>query len=518
LTTNLPFVLTLPARAEPLRAAEQEVLAALKPLAAAYELVVGPRRTSTATYLDTADSRLRKRGLTLSYERTSGASALVLVDGSGARTTTRLQTELELPALAEALPAGDVRDSVADAMWIRAVAPVARSKQAFREIALLNADDKTVVRLDWLESAGTDPVAATLPVRIKLRPLRGYDRDAAVASRLLLSANGAGGFQAAELAECDEILRLAPSPEQPPPIKAGMPADAAVASALLGFLGELEANVQGVIDDVDTEFLHDLRVAVRRTRSLLKLAGDALPVRLATRFGPGFKWLGDLTTPTRDLDVYLLEMPALAGGLVAGESADLAPFGAYLHHQRTLEWRKLVRGLRTQRFAQVCANWRSDLTAVLEKAGDGPTVDVLAVARIGHGFKRVLKKARALTPESPSDDVHELRKRGKELRYALEVFGPLRGSDATKQVVRDLKQIQDTLGEFQDGEVQAAALRTFAEQMQATNPPPAATLLAMGELAAGFATQQREARVQLADRLETFLGTRTQDRIKALLA
>ena len=89
--------------------------------------------------------------------------------------------------------------------------------------------------------------------------------------------------------------------------------------------------------DIDTEFLHDLRVAVRRTRSALKLAGDALPAGLAARFSPEFKWLGDLTTPTRDLDVYLLGYQDMADGLVSAKPAELAPFHDHLVGQRGIE-------------------------------------------------------------------------------------------------------------------------------------------------------------------------------------
>ena len=96
-----------------------------------------------------------------------------------------------------------------------------------------------------------------------------------------------------------------------------MPAAAAVAAVLTALLDTLEANVPGTIRDIDTEFLHDLRVAVRRTRSALKLAGDVLPGGWPRRFRPEFKWLGDLTTPTRDLDVYLLGYGEMAAGLVA---------------------------------------------------------------------------------------------------------------------------------------------------------------------------------------------------------
>ena len=66
-----------------------------------------------------------------------------------------------------------------------------------------------------------------------------------------------------------------------------MPARLALRTVLLNLLDTLQANVPGTLRDIDTEFLHDLRVAVRRTRSALKLAGDVLPAGLAGPVRPG---------------------------------------------------------------------------------------------------------------------------------------------------------------------------------------------------------------------------------------
>src|SRR5271165_2825697 len=109
-----------------------------------------------------------------------------------------------------------------------------------------------------------------------------------------------------------------------------LPAGRALASILTVLLDTIEANVPGTVRDIDTEFLHDLRVAVRWTRSALKVCGPALPGELARRFKPEFRWLGDLTTPTRDLDVYLLGLPAMSTGLAAAAEADLDPFRVHL--------------------------------------------------------------------------------------------------------------------------------------------------------------------------------------------
>ena len=64
-------------------------------------------------------------------------------------------------------------------------------------------------------------------------------------------------------------------------------------------------------DDIDSEFLHDYRVAVRRTPLGAGRWPSGVVARRAARrtCGAEFKWLGDITSPTRDLDVFLLDLP-----------------------------------------------------------------------------------------------------------------------------------------------------------------------------------------------------------------
>ncbi len=69
-------------------------------------------------------------------------------------------------------------------------------------------------------------------------------------------------------------------------------------------------NLPGTLEDVDSEFLHDLRVAVRRTRSLQRQFKAIYPDRLQ-HFRDEFKRLQAVTGDLRDLDVYLLDFDAL---------------------------------------------------------------------------------------------------------------------------------------------------------------------------------------------------------------
>src|SRR6266851_2551483 len=305
-------------------------------------------------------------------------------------------------------------------------------------------------------------------------------------------------------------------------ITAQMPASVAVARLLLRLLDTLEQNVDGVLRDIDTEFLHDLRVAVRRTRSAIKLLGEVLPADLARKYSAEFKWLGDLTTPTRDLDVHLLGFGPMTEDLIAASPADLEPLRAFLVRRRAREFRRLARALRGPRFRAITDDWRKALLEVRDAGAPKrrrrePVAVELAISTTGRAFRRIVAHGGAITPASAPESLHDLRKRAKELRYLLEFFAPLHDPVAYRKVVSDLKQLQDCLGEFQDSEVQREEIHAMADAMLAEHAAPAATLLAMGEIAAKLALSQVQAREEFAARFARFAGPAGRERVRVLL-
>ncbi|MBO0889532.1 MAG: CHAD domain-containing protein [Acidothermales bacterium] len=281
-------------------------------------------------------------------------------------------------------------------------------------------------------------------------------------------------------------------------IRADEPAEAAVAGILLRLFDGVMANVAGTLADTDPECLHDLRVGVRRTRSLLKLTGDVLPDGLASRYARPFRWLGTLTTPVRDLDVQLLGFDELAAGVPAARRGELEPYRRYLREERAARFEQLTRGLTGTRFAQLRDGWRSELSAVTAEPA-GPAAGVLAEQRIDRARRAVAKRAGRLTHASPPGDVHDLRKRAKELRYLLEAFGPVYADGGVRRTVRELKRLQDVLGAYQDAEVQLTAVRDYASREA---PAPAA----LADLVAVLETRRERARSDLVARLDGFLS------------
>jgi CHAD domain-containing protein len=476
------------------------------------------------TWLDTFDWRLNRAGLVLEYEHgRRGGRLLLSRDGVPQAEQLVQHWRSGRPRLASDLPAGPVRDQILKLASPRALLPMATAVGTVTVTRLLNADGKTVARLVVDQSTVTrGEKAVKLPTRLSITEVRGYPGQARRATSLLAGAPGVSPAEKGSFATALAALGRHPNDYSngvPADITAQMPASVAVATLLLGLLDTLEQNVDGTLRDIDTEFLHDLRVAVRRTRSAIKLLGDVLPDGLAESYAPEFKWLGDLTTPTRDLDVHLLGFDAMAECLVAASPADLEPFRAFLVRRRARAFRRLAAGLRGARFRALLDHWRKALLEVQDagRPPKGPTADELAVAKTARTFRKVVAQGGAITPASPPESLHNLRKRCKELRYALEFFAPLYDSILYRKVVGDLKQLQDSLGEFQDSQVQREEIGVLADAMLAERAAPAATLLAMGEIAANLAVSQAEAREVFAERFARFAGPAGQQRLHALL-
>ena len=496
--------------------------------------VTGGRRPSRArrTWLDTFDWRLYKAGLTLQQVTARGASHLML-SGPGGEQLTESAGPFRWPALAGVLPSGAVRDRVASVTGNRALLPVVTATSQHRELRLLNEDEKTVARLDidalTVAAPGRHPATpgalpnAPLPARLTVTEVRGYQSAARKAGRLLA---GTTGVTVSRQTALDAALEAAGrraldyTGKVNVTLRPALPGREAVSALLLQQLDTLEANVDGVLRDTDPEFLHDLRIAVRRTRSALKLLGDVLPGDLTLRFASEFRWLGDLTTPLRDLDVQLAELPSRAAGLIAADPADLEPVRVYLSRRRAAERRALNRGLRSARFAAMLGDWRKALQVphANRRQPAGPRAAELAADRTRRAYRKVIRLGAAITDDSPAENLHTLRKRCKELRYVLEFFGTLHDPQAQRAMVADLKRLQDCLGEFQDSEVQQHELQALAAAMLTQQAAPAPTLLAMGEVAGQLGLRQQQARAEFAGRFAAFAGNEGRRRLAALTA
>jgi CHAD domain-containing protein len=493
--------------------------AAFTALTRIYTVAMGRPVATRRIWLDTVDWRLYRQGMALTATASADSDAYILeLSTTDGLTVTAGPDALGWPRLLAGLP-DPLRPSLEPVLGVRALLPVVRASGTSVAGRLLDSEGKTVSRLVHERPASVSGSRDRLPGRLWLIPLRGYAAAGARAERAVHGAglvpDGRSGYPAALHA-----AGLDPDLDRRPLMQPDLPADVAVARVLLSFLDEMEAAWHGTVADIDTEFLHDLRVAVRRSRSTVKLLGDMLPRALVAWVTPELKWLGDLTAPLRDLDVLLQESPSLAARLTSGRPEDLEPLSRHLIQLRTGEQRRLVRGLQSARCESFRARWRSSLQDLASWDGQhkaGPTAAEVGAERLATADRRVLRRGSRITPASPAEDLHNLRKRCKELRYLLEVFTPLLDPADARRAVNELKTLQDVLGTFQDSETQREAVYALAADMMASGDAPAPTILAMGEIAARLHEDQQSARAKCAARFDRF-ARRSVQRLMARLA
>jgi CHAD domain-containing protein len=498
-------------------------------------IVAEPASTVRRTWFDTFDWRLHRAGFALQrIERSKAAGILRLTLATGDDVLTAAAPPEVHPAarvaypLDTVVPAGPMRSILEPVVEMRALLPVATQRFVVCSYRVINDDEKTVARVVIEHPAGAGlGKSSSTGSRVSIVTSRGYSTEAAATARIIAKVPGLTPSHQSMLAQALTATGRSAgdySSKLDIALSRAMPTEYAVRRIMRALLDAAQRNLPGVVAGTDTEFLHDLRVAVRRGRSALKVTAGALPVDQADAAGVALKWLGDLTTPTRDLDVYLLGLDELATEVTAPgwNAAQLGPFRDFLVAAQAAEQAVLVRSLRSVRAKRAFAAW-----AAVATGGDPPASDVAnesrveSVARsaVTRAFKRVIKVGAAINAESPASDLHDLRKRCKELRYSLEIFGSLHNAVAQRALIDDLKKLQDCLGEFQDTEVQQHAIRTFAAQMLAADTSNAATVeavMAMGRLADRLGERQIVARGTFALLFERFAGPRPRAHLDAL--
>ena len=153
----------------------------------------------------------------------------------------------------------------------------------------------------------------------------------------------------------------------PQAVKTRAPALAHDVSAIAAFktiaatlLTQIQANRQGVIEGRDPEYLHQMRVAVRRLRSLCGDYKKVLPKAVLHSFVADLRWLGRAMGPARDTDVFVTEIwPRLRAAL--NEDPLLAYLDAQWASQRQASAAKVRRALAARRYRRFMLGFKQQL-------------------------------------------------------------------------------------------------------------------------------------------------------------
>ncbi len=249
-------------------------------------------------------------------------------------------------------------------------------------------------------------------------------------------------------------------------------------------------------------------MAVRRTRSALGQVKGVFPESATRRHRDAFAWLGTITSPPRDMDVYLLAFPEYREALPAGLRPGLEPLRGFLERRRVAAYDDLRRHLGSARYRRLMEGWRRFLEAPAPARPTAPKalapIKGVADARIWKMVRRVYKEGEAIGPDSPPEDLHELRKSCKKLRYLMEFFRRLYPTPEVGACIKTLKRFQDNLGAFQDYSFQVVHLGEFLEAMDREGVLEEATRAAMEALMAELHRRREGVRGEFTQRFADF--------------
>lgn len=479
-----------------------------------FDTHLASRQYLLKTYYDSFDWRLYRQGITCEFNHSKQSSTLLLSNRKNGQLIASTIL-FDVPSFTQQFNPGKIRQTLEPILECRALMAICTLECEMFHIDIINKDEKIVLRLMIEEFE-------LLNNRITLYPVKGYDKicqqivefiktDLGVINEDKPVLIGALKLHGRQPRDYSSKLDIKLTPE--------LRADIACKYVFSHILRILKLNEQGTIADTDSEFLHDFRVAVRRTRVGLSQVKHVLPEEVLAKYKDFFSWLGQITGETRDLDVYLHNFEQYKKKLPGTIRQSINPLQHFLAAKKQKSHQQLAKKLRSTKYLSTLAEWEEFLVSTPVKmpteADAKLSIKELADKRIWKAFKNVIKEGEAIDRHSSPQALHKLRKSCKKLRYLLEFFQHLYPQHQINKLIQRLKQLQDVLGDFQDYEVQQENLQKFCEEMQTVNTPNK-TFLAMGVLIQDFENRKRKVKTEACLQFSNFKKSGNQNDFRTL--
>jgi len=476
-----------------------------------YSIKKGPEESERISFYDTFDWRLFNKSLVL-YQ-------------AGSRLCLRQLTRnnniysihiTSMPVFIRDLPKSRLREHLTSIIETRALLKLFEMQSLSTSYSLLNQDEKTVLRLVHEEIRYLTGKHKAAPMNyVWVNPIRGYPGHARkIAGRLKDSGLEASdkddiylkGLKAAGKGPGDYSTKIDIQ------LNPDTPSDNATKSILISLLGIIRTNEAEIEKDLDTEFVHDFRVAVRRTRSALSQIKYLFPSKVTARFKKDFSFVGKLSNELRDLDVYLLKEDEYKSKIPPALRDHINPLFEYLRKKRSKAFQTFIQGLKSPRYANIIKDWEAFLNSSQPAAADAKNagVPIIDLARhsIHKKYRSVIKAGHRILKNNDDKKLHVLRIQCKKLRYLMEFFSSLFPPKKIKTLIAQLKKLQDNLGEFNDLRVQEEYLLNIARELPLTNGRLNNTLMAIGSLISAL---ERERDMLKASSAKTFTDFTSPD-------
>jgi triphosphatase len=212
------------------------------------------------------------------------------------------------------------------------------------------------------------------------------------------------------------------------------------------------------------EPVHQMRVAVRRLRSAIKVFRRAVRCPAVEAVDAGLKALGAKLAPTRDWDVFVTETGAAVAGAFPAEKRLQRLLATAERRRRACHeaLRAFLDGAEFRRLGieLACLAGSHEWPATLDEAEHaelGVPLEEFAARELDRRLKRLSQVDDDIAEFAPAD-LHAVRLRAKRMRYAAEIFAPLHSGKSTSRFIRRLSTLQNRLGALNDAAVAASLL------------------------------------------------------------
>ncbi|MDX8409056.1 MAG: CHAD domain-containing protein, partial [Mariprofundales bacterium] len=294
------------------------------------------------TLFDTPDWALWRAGMALQCSVVAADSQCRLWDRRSGVLLGILPERL--PAFVWQLPPSPLRQRLTAVWGVRAMQAHLQLGEGGQQWVLRNDVGKLLATAHYRYFSLLD--GKSLGGWLQLAPCRGYDQSVeSVFKRLVADKR----WQSQEGGLSERLLLAAaviPDPQIAlPRLQRRMSAAGAVQTMMAHQIAIMRQQQVGMVDTIDSEFLHRYRIEVRRIRSLLKLAEPLMPPELHQQATDFFGMLGRLTTPARDSDVGLLNFTTGKGWIPAAVLPHLTLLRARLESEQRQAYHALRQAL-----------------------------------------------------------------------------------------------------------------------------------------------------------------------------